>query len=156
MLTKTAAAAASGRYAPWWLSAHEFGNLHSGGQVHALLSTPCHACQRNPPWQALPHVHPRAPRLNLFIPRTGQSVKSYVPREVYRRFSPALQLLYRHVAEGEEDYLQPENQAKAYRARFVDQPALRAAGTLGDNSHVLVMGDEAMSPADWRRARGRL
>ncbi len=61
------------RYAPWWLSGSEFGNLHSG----------------------------------------GNTLRTYVPREVYSRFSPELKLLYRHLAEGEEDVLQPENQHKA-------------------------------------------
>jgi hypothetical protein len=43
------------RYAPWWLSGAEFGNLHSG----------------------------------------GHTLRTYVPREVYTRFSPELKLLYR-------------------------------------------------------------
>ena len=55
----------------------------------------------------------------------GHTLRTYVPQEVYARFSPELKLLYRHLAEGEEDVLQPENQHKALRARFVDQPALR-------------------------------
>ncbi len=30
------------RYAPWWLSSHEFGNLHSGGQhVHSYVPKEC-------------------------------------------------------------------------------------------------------------------
>ena len=95
------------RYAPWWLSGAEFGNLHSG----------------------------------------GHTLRTYVPREVYTRFSPELKLLYRHLVEGEEDVLQPENQHKASRARFVDQPALREPGRFGDNSHVA----EAMSREEWER-----
>jgi hypothetical protein len=95
------------RYAPWWLSGAEFGNLHSG----------------------------------------GHTLRTYVPREVYTRFSPELKLLYRHLVEGEEDVLQPENQHKASRARFVDQPALRDRGRFGDNSHVA----EAMSREEWER-----
>ena len=96
--------------APWWLSSHEFGNLHSG----------------------------------------GQHVKSYVPRDVYQSFSPELQLLYRHVAEGEEDFLQPANQVKARMAGgpYEDE--------LGDNSHLSVLGGGGMGAEEWRRARGRL
>ena len=96
--------------APWWLSSHEFGNLHSG----------------------------------------GQHVKSYVPRDVYQSFSPELQLLYRHVAEGEEDFLQPENQVKARMAGgpYEDE--------LGDNSHLSLLGGGGMGAEEWRRARGRL
>ena len=92
------------RYAPWWLSGNEFGNLHSGG--HTL---------------------------------------TYVPQEVYARFSSELKLLYRHLAEGEEDVLQPEKQQDAIRAR-----ALRAADQVGDNSHVVV---GAMSWEEWNRRR---
>ena len=95
------------RYAPWWLSGNEFGNLHSG----------------------------------------GHTLRTYVPREMYARFSPELKLLYRHLAEGEEDVLQPENQHKALRARFVDQP-----GRIGDNSHVVA---GAMSREEWERSRAR-
>jgi ectoine hydroxylase-related dioxygenase (phytanoyl-CoA dioxygenase family) len=92
------------RYAPWWLSGNEFGNMHSG----------------------------------------GHTLRMYVPQEVYSRFSPELKLLYRHITEGEEDVLQPENQHKARRARFVDQPELREPGRFGDNSHIVVgpMGGE--------------
>ncbi|MBT4097999.1 MAG: hypothetical protein HOM68_22230 [Gemmatimonadetes bacterium] len=86
------------RYAPWWLSGNEFGNLHSG----------------------------------------GHTLRMYVPQEVYARFSPELQLLYRHLAEGVEDVLQPENQHKARRARFVDQPELREPDRFGDNSHIVI------------------
>ena len=74
----------------------------------------------------------------------------YVPREVYSRFSPELKLLYRHLAEGEEDVLQPENQHKALRARFFDQPALRDPDRLGDNSHVVA---GAISVEEWERGR---
>jgi ectoine hydroxylase-related dioxygenase (phytanoyl-CoA dioxygenase family) len=93
------------RYAPWWLSGNEFGNLHSG----------------------------------------GHTLRTYVPQEVYARFSPELKLLYRHLAEGEEDVLQPEKQQDAIRAR-----ALRAADQVGDNSHVVV---GAMSWEEWNRRR---
>ena len=95
------------RYAPWWLSGNEFGNLHSGG--HAL--------------------------------------RTYVPQEVYARFSPELKLLYRHLAEGEEDVLQPENQHEAVRAR-----ALREADRIGDNCHV-VAGE--MGREEWERSRAK-
>ena len=100
------------RYAPWWLSGNEFGNLHSG----------------------------------------GRTLRTYVPREVYSRFSPKLKLLYRHIAEGEEDVLQPENQNKAARAQFVDQPTLRAQGCIGDNSHVVA---GAMSVEEWEHSRAK-
>ena len=95
------------RYAPWWLSGNEFGNLHSG----------------------------------------GHTLRTYVPQEVYAKFSPELKLLYRHLAEGEEDVLQPENQDKASRARFVEKPE-----NLGDNSHVVV---GAMSMDEWARSHAR-
>jgi hypothetical protein len=68
-----------------------------------------------------------------------------LPQEVYSRFSPELKLLYRHLAEGEEDVLQPENQHQASRAR-----ALREPDRLGDNSHVVA---GAMSMEEWERSR---
>ncbi len=95
------------RYAPWWLSGNEFGNLHSG----------------------------------------GHTLRTSVPRDVYDRFSPELQLLYRHLAEGVEDVLQAENQEKAQRAR-----AQREADRGGDNSHLVVGG---MSREEWERNHGR-
>ena len=73
-----------------------------------------------------------------------------MPREVFAKFSPELKLLYRHIAEGEEDVLQPENQHKALRARFVDQPELRHPDRIGDNSHI-VAGD--MNVEEWERSR---
>ncbi len=82
----------------------------------------------------------------------GHALRTYVPREVYSRFSPELKLLYRHIAEGEEDVLQPENQHKAARARFVDQPALREPGRIGDNSHVVA---GAMSVEEWESSCAR-
>ena len=81
----------------------------------------------------------------------GHTLRTYVPQEVYAKFSPELKLLYRHLAEGEEDVLQPENQHKAVRARFVDQPELRDPDRIGENSHVVV---GAMSMEEWRRSRG--
>jgi len=72
-----------------------------------------------------------------------------VPREVYTKFSPELQLLYRHIAEGEEDVLHPENHQKALRARFVDQPKLRQPGHIGDNSHIVA---GAMRVEEWERS----
>ena len=93
------------RYAPWWLSGNEFGNLHSGG--HAL--------------------------------------RTYVPREVYEKFSPELQLLYRHLAEGVEDVLQPGNQHSAARAQ-----GLRGAARNGDNGHIVA---GAMSREEWESSR---
>lgn len=81
----------------------------------------------------------------------GHTLRTYVPREVFARFSPELKLLYRHIAEGEEDVLQPENQHKALRARFIDQPELRHPDRIGDNSHI-VAGD--MSVEEWERRRG--
>ena len=93
------------RYAPWWLSGNEFGNLHSGG--HAL--------------------------------------RTYVPREVYEKFSPELQLLYRHLAEGVEDVLQPGNQYSAARAQ-----GLRGSARNGDNGHIVA---GAMSREEWESSR---
>ena len=80
----------------------------------------------------------------------GHTLRTYVPQEVYAKFSPELQLLYRHLAEGVEDILQPENQHKARRARFVDQPELRQPDHIGDNSHVVA---GAMSREEWERKR---
>ena len=53
-----------------------------------------------------------------------------VGRSVFASFSPELKLLYRHIAEGEEDFLQPRNQLLAAQARMKRPPAL------GDNSHI--------------------
>jgi ectoine hydroxylase-related dioxygenase (phytanoyl-CoA dioxygenase family) len=100
------------RYAPWWLTGTEFGNLHSG----------------------------------------GHTLRMYVPQAVYSKFSPELKLLYRHIAEGQEDVLQAENQHKAFRARFDDQPELREPDRLGDNSHVVA---QAMSVEEWEGSRAR-
>jgi len=94
------------RYAPWWLSGNEFGNLHSG----------------------------------------GHTLRTYVPKGVYARFSPELRLLYRHIAEGEEDVLQPENQRRAALAREG-----RERDRTGDNSHVVA---GAMSVEEWTGDRG--
>ena len=73
----------------------------------------------------------------------GHALRTYVPREVYERFSPDLQLLYRHLTEGVEDVLQPENQLQAVRAQ-----GLHSAERPPDNSHVVV-GD--MTHEQWRR-----
>lgn len=72
----------------------------------------------------------------------GHTLRTYVPQEVYARFSQELKLLYRHLAEGEEDVMQPENQNRAARAREAKE-----SGT-GDNSH-LVVG--AMSAEEWKQ-----
>jgi len=93
------------RYAPWWLSGNEFGNLHSG----------------------------------------GNTLRTYVPQDVYENFSPELQLLYRHLAEGEMDVLQPGKQYAAARAQ-----SLRHSEQSGDNSHVVA---GAMSVEEWERRR---
>jgi len=77
----------------------------------------------------------------------GHTLKMYVPQEVYSTFSPELKLLYRHIAEGQEDVLQSENQDKALRARFDDLPESRESGRLGDNSHVVA---QAMSLEEWQ------
>ena len=74
------------------------------------------------------------------------TLRTYVPQEVYARFSPELKLLYRHLAEGEEDVLQPENQQRAVRAR-------ERGGRPGDNSHVVA---GAMSVKEWERNRAVL
>ena len=73
-----------------------------------------------------------------------------MPQEVYSKFSPELKLLYRHIAEGQEDVMQAENQHRAFRARFDDQPELRESGRLGDNSHVVA---QAMSVEEWEDSR---
>ena len=93
------------RYAPWWLSGNEFGNLHSG----------------------------------------GNTLRTYVPQDVYEHFSPELQLLYRHLAEGEMDFLQPGSQYASARAQ-----SLRDSNQRGDNSHVVA---GAMSVEEWERGR---
>ena len=71
--------------------------------------------------------------------------RTYIPRDVYETFPVELQHLYRHLAEDTDDYLQPENQLSARRARFLDQPELRGE-IRGDNSHVAV---GAMSAEEW-------
>ena len=38
--------------------------------------------------------------------------RTYIPRDIFETFSPPLQLLYRHLAEGVDDYLQPPNQVR--------------------------------------------
>jgi hypothetical protein len=73
--------------------------------------------------------------------------RTYVPHDTWSSFPPELQLLYRHVAEGVDDYLQPDNQHSARRAMFQDQPELRGE-ELGDNGHVAV-GE--MSAEEWLR-----
>ena len=93
------------RYAPWWLSGNEFGNLHSG----------------------------------------GHSLRTYVPREVYANFSEEVKLLYRHLAEGEEDVLQSENQYAAIRAR-----ESRESDRTADNSHIVA---GAMKIEEWESNR---
>jgi ectoine hydroxylase-related dioxygenase (phytanoyl-CoA dioxygenase family) len=75
----------------------------------------------------------------------GHTLRTHVPQEVYARFSPELKLLYRHLAEGEEDVLQPENQHRAFRAREARDPS-----RTGDNSHVVA---GAMSVEEWERNR---
>ena len=82
----------------------------------------------------------------------GRTIRTYVPKEVYDRFSPDLQLLYRHLAEGVEDMIQSENQAKALRARFADQPHLRNPDHIGDNSHVIA---GTMTAEQWRRSQNK-
>lgn len=72
------------------------------------------------------------------------SGRSYVPKEVYGRMKPAVQLLYRHIAEGEDDYIQPEGQRLALLSldsRYPDD--------LRDNSHIVV---GAMGVDEWRRS----
>ena len=80
----------------------------------------------------------------------GRTIRTYVPKEVYDRFSPEVQLLYRHLAEGVEDVIQSENQEKALRAKFIDQPHLRDPDRIGDNSHVIA---GAMTPKEWRKSQ---
>ena len=73
----------------------------------------------------------------------GHTLRTYVPQDVYERFSPELQLLYRHLAEGVEDVLQQESQDRAVRAR-----AVRVQNRNNDNSHVVA---GAMSVEEWER-----
>ena len=72
-------------------------------------------------------------------------MRTYVPPDVYENFSPELQLLYRHLAEGELDVLQPGKQYAAPRAQ-----SLRQLDQSGDNSHVVA---GAMSVEEWERRR---
>ena len=78
----------------------------------------------------------------------GKTISTYVPKDVYERFSPDVQLLYRHLTEGVEDVIQPENQKKAMRARFLDQPHLRDPDVIRDNGHVIA-GE--MNAEEWRK-----
>ena len=75
----------------------------------------------------------------------GNTLRTYVPQDVYENFSPDLQLLYRHLAEGELDVLQPGKQYAAARAQ-----SLRHSDQSGDNSHVVA---SAMSVEEWERRR---
>ena len=77
--------------------------------------------------------------------------RTFVPRDVFARLKPEVQLLYRHCAEQSGDFIQPEGQRKAYRAKFVDQPHLRAPDRFGDNIGLVVGG---MDREQWRAARG--
>ena len=77
----------------------------------------------------------------------GHALRTYVPCEIYERFSPGLQLLYRHLTEGVEDVLQPENQRQAVRAQ-----GLHSTDGPPDNSH-LVVGD--MTHEQWRHRSAR-
>ena len=78
----------------------------------------------------------------------GKTIKTYVPKDIFKRFSPAVQLLYRHLAEGVEDVLQPENQKNAMRARFLDQPHLRNPDKISNNDHIIA---GAMTAEEWRK-----
>ena len=78
--------------------------------------------------------------------------RSYVPADVFRRLKPEVQLLYRHCAVGAEDFLQPENQVKARRAKFVDQPHLRPSAP-GSNAHIEV---GSVGRDEWEAAHARL
>lgn len=77
----------------------------------------------------------------------GHALRTSVPREVYDRFSPDLQLLFRHLVDGEVDVMQPEKQADAIRARLQ-----READQTIDNRHVVAGG---MSREEWLAAHGR-
>jgi hypothetical protein len=68
-----------------------------------------------------------------------------VPREVYANFSEEVKLLYRHLAEGEEDVLQSENQYAAIRAR-----ESRESDRTADNSHIVA---GAMKIEEWESNR---
>ena len=70
-----------------------------------------------------------------------------VPQDVYQKFSPELQLLYRHLAEGEMDTLQPGSQSDAVRAQ-----SLRHSEETAGNSHLVVGG---MSIEEWESRRSQ-
>ena len=75
----------------------------------------------------------------------GHTLRTYVPRDIYERFSPELQLLYRHLVDDVEDVLQPGNQYSAARAQ-----SLRGSARNGDNGHIVA---GAMSHEEWERSR---
>ena len=72
-------------------------------------------------------------------------LRTYVPRDVYERFSLELQLLYRHLVDDVKDVLQPGNQYSAAYAQ-----SLRGSARNGDNGHIVV---GAMSREEWERSR---
>ena len=75
----------------------------------------------------------------------GHTLRTYVPRDIYERFSPELQLLYRHLVDDVEDVLQPGNQYSAACAQ-----SLRGSARNGDNSHIVA---GAMSREEWECSR---
>ena len=77
----------------------------------------------------------------------GHTLRTYVPQDVYQKFSPELQLLYRHLAEGEMDTLQPGSQSDAVRAQ-----SLRHSEETAGNSHLVVGG---MSIEEWESRRSQ-
>ena len=121
------------RYVPWWLSAKEFGVRIASNHDHAAQCV----CGRTID----------LPRSLLFHGLQSGPCRTYIPHDIWSTFPTELQLLYRHVAEGVDDWLQPENQTSARRAMFQDQPQLRGK-TLGDNSHIQV---GTMSAEEWLR-----
>jgi len=71
-----------------------------------------------------------------------------VPKEVYDRFSPNVQLLFRHLVEGVEDVIQPENQARAFQAMDIDDDP----DSISDNTHVVA---GAMTIEEWRNSKSQ-
>ena len=136
-----------GRYVPWWLSVQEFGSgpcrtyiptelykaLPPTVQVRPLRCV-CDTQARLPSpvtpeldsstvLRFLRSTRPVLPALPALdspaLPGLSSLVRYDMP--LNHGVVAAVQLLFRHAAEGVDDYLQPENQLKAARAMFVDQ-----------------------------------
>lgn len=106
-------------------------NIHPDGAVQSPAAyrpgPPSALCLRHTGEAAVP-CHPRARQLDSpalpaldspALPGLSSLVRYDMP--LNHGVVAAVQLLFRHAAEGVDDYLQPENQLKAARAMFVDQ-----------------------------------